>query len=135
MGLSIHLKWSEVKVTQSCPTLCDPMDYTVNGILQAKILECVAYPFSRGSSRPRNQTGVSCIVGRFFRKEQNHPALLTLPEPVMQKATSLKKWSQRMQCNCEEKGHLLKRKKHKTRYFKKSASWLKSWYFYKNGMS
>ena len=55
-----------VKVTQLCPTLCDHMDYTVHGILQATILEWVAFPFSRGSSRPRNGTGVSCIVGGFF---------------------------------------------------------------------
>ena len=41
---------SEVKVTQSCLILCDPMDYTVHGILQARILKWVAYPFSRGSS-------------------------------------------------------------------------------------
>ena len=39
------------KVTQSCPTLCDSMDYTVHGILQGKILEWVAFPFSRGSSQ------------------------------------------------------------------------------------
>ena len=37
---------SEVKVAQSCLTLCDPMDYTVLGILQARILEWVAVPFS-----------------------------------------------------------------------------------------
>ena len=37
-----------VKATQSCPTLCDPMDYLVHGILQARILEWVAFPFSRG---------------------------------------------------------------------------------------
>ena len=42
----------KVKVTQPCPTLCDPMDYTVRGILQARILEWVAFPFSRGSSNP-----------------------------------------------------------------------------------
>ena len=42
------------------------MDYIVYGILQARILEWVAYPFSRGSSQPRNRTGVSCIEGRFF---------------------------------------------------------------------
>ena len=54
------LKW------QSCPTLCDPMDYTVHGILQARILEWVAYPFSSRYSRFRNQTRVSCIAGRFF---------------------------------------------------------------------
>ena len=40
--------WSEVKVIQSCPTLCDPMGYTVHGILQTRILEWVAFPFSRG---------------------------------------------------------------------------------------
>ena len=40
----------KVKVTQLCPTLCDPMDYTDPGILQARILEWVAYPFSNGSS-------------------------------------------------------------------------------------
>ena len=56
----------EVKVTQSCPTVCDPMDYIVQGILQARILEWVAVPFSRGSSRPRNLIGVSCIAGGFF---------------------------------------------------------------------
>ena len=38
----------KVKVTQSCPTLCDPMDYTVHRILQARILEWVAFPFSGG---------------------------------------------------------------------------------------
>ena len=45
---------SEVKVTQSCLTLCDSMDYTVHGILQAT--EWVAFPFSRGSSQPKDQT-------------------------------------------------------------------------------
>ena len=43
---------SEVKVAQSCPTLCDPMDYILHGILQARILEWVAVTFSRGSSNP-----------------------------------------------------------------------------------
>ena len=49
----------KVKVTQWCPTLCDPMDYTVYGILQARILQWVAFPFSRGSSQPRDRTQVS----------------------------------------------------------------------------
>ena len=57
---------SEVKITQSCPTLCDTMDYTVHGILQARILEWAAFPFSRGSSQPRDRTQVSHIAGRFF---------------------------------------------------------------------
>ena len=62
---------------QSCPTLCDPIDsvvsnsvtpwgYTVYGILQDRIAEWVAFPFSRGSSQPRDPTQVSCIAGRFF---------------------------------------------------------------------
>ena len=50
-----------MKVTQSSPTLCDPMDYTVCGILQARILECIAFPFCRGSSQPRDRTQVSRI--------------------------------------------------------------------------
>ena len=57
---------SEVQVAQSCPTLCKPLDYTVHGILQARILEWVAFPFSRGSSQPRDRTQVSHIAGRFF---------------------------------------------------------------------
>ena len=52
-------------VTQLCLTLCNPIDYTVHGILQARILEWVAFPFSRGSSQPRDQTQVSCIAGGF----------------------------------------------------------------------
>ena len=56
----------KVKVAQSCLTLCDPMVYTVHGILQARILQWGAFPFSRGSSQPRDQTGVSCIAGGFF---------------------------------------------------------------------
>ena len=42
----------KVEVPQLCPTLCDPMDYTAHGILQARILEWVAFPFSRRSSQP-----------------------------------------------------------------------------------
>ena len=37
-----------VSVAQPCLTLCDPMDYTVHGLLQGRILEWVAFPFSRG---------------------------------------------------------------------------------------
>ena len=56
----------KVRVTQSYQTLCDPMDYTVHGILQARILESVAFPFSRGSSQPRDRTQVSHSAGGFF---------------------------------------------------------------------
>ena len=55
-----------VKVTKLCLTLCDPMDYTVHGILQARILEWVVVRFSRLSSQPRNQTQVSHTAGGFF---------------------------------------------------------------------
>ena len=58
--------YSPVKVTQSCPTLSDPMDYTVHRILQARTLEWVAFPFSRGSSQPRDWTQVSHVAGGFF---------------------------------------------------------------------
>ena len=53
----------KVKVTDFCLTLGNCI---VHGILQARIPEWVAFPFSSGSSQPRNQTGVSCIAGRFF---------------------------------------------------------------------
>ena len=55
-----------LKVAQSCPTLCDPMDYTDQGILQVRRLEWVAVPFCRGSSQPRDRTQVSRLAGRFF---------------------------------------------------------------------
>ena len=53
---------AKVKVAHSCPTLCDPMDYTVHGTLQARILERAAFPFSRGSFQPRDRTQVSRIA-------------------------------------------------------------------------
>ena len=40
----------KVKIAQLSPTLCDPMDYKIHGILQARLLECIAFPFSRESS-------------------------------------------------------------------------------------
>ena len=55
-----------MNVAQSCPTLCDPMDYAVHGILQARIPEWVAVPFSRESSQPRDGSQVSCIAGGFL---------------------------------------------------------------------
>ena len=57
---------TKMLVTQSCPTLCNPMDcsppgFSIHGILQARKLEWVAIPFSRGSSWPMDWTHVSCI--------------------------------------------------------------------------
>ena len=62
----------KIKVVQLYSILCDPMGYTVQGILQARILELptpvreVFFPFSAGSSQPRDQTQVSCNAGGFF---------------------------------------------------------------------
>ena len=56
------------EVAQLCLTLCNPYPYIVHGILQARILEWVAFPFSRGSSQPRYQTHVSHIAGGFFTR-------------------------------------------------------------------
>ena len=72
-GVKIVLKVkSESEVAQSCPTLCDPMCYSlsgssVHGIFQARMLKWIAISFSRGSSWPRNQTQVSRIAGRCFK--------------------------------------------------------------------
>ena len=59
----------KVKVAQLCSTLCDCMGHIVHGILQARILESVAFPFFRGSSQPRDQTQVSCIAGGLLPAE------------------------------------------------------------------
>ena len=65
-----------MKVAQSCPTLCDAMDYTVSGILQARILEWVAFPFSRGPSQPKDQTQVSTLQADSLPAEpQGKPTL------------------------------------------------------------
>ena len=71
--------------TKSCLTLCDPMDCSppgssVHGILQAGILEWVAIPLSRVSSRPRDRTHVSYLAGRFFTTKPpgRHPTMLYL---------------------------------------------------------
>ena len=59
---NLEVKWKSL----SHVWLCNSMDYTVHGILQARILEWVAFAFSRGSSQPRDQIQVSLIAGRFF---------------------------------------------------------------------
>ena len=69
-----HMK-VKVKVAQWCLTLCNPMDCTVHGILQARILEWVAFPFSKGSSQPRDQTQVSHITVWFFTSWATREAL------------------------------------------------------------
>ena len=54
LGITLHPLKVNMKVTPWCLTLCDPMAYIVRGVLQARILAWVAFPFSRGSSQPRD---------------------------------------------------------------------------------
>ena len=62
----------KVKLIWSCLTLCDPIDYIIHGILQGRIQECVAFPFT--SSQPRDQTWVSHIAGGFFTSRATREA-------------------------------------------------------------
>ena len=69
--LALHSPSEAREVAQSCLTLCDPMDCSlqgssVHGIFQARVLEWVAISFSRGSSQTRDRIQVSCIAGRCF---------------------------------------------------------------------
>ena len=82
-----HTKSEKVKalVAQLYPTLCDSMDrsltgFSVYGILLARILDWVAIPFSKGYSRPRDWTGISCIAGRFFTIWATREAPITIGE-------------------------------------------------------
>ena len=82
-------KWSHIAVlvAQLCPTLCDlmncsPPGFSVHGILQARILEWIAIPFSRRSSWPRDWNQVSCFVGRFFTVWATGKILVKLLSPV-----------------------------------------------------
>jgi len=77
------MKWSEV--TQSCPTLCNPMDCSlphssIHGIFQARVLEWVAISFSRGSSQPRDRTHVQTSTWISYRYTYI-PFLLNFPLP------------------------------------------------------
>ena len=94
--------WTKSEVSQLCPTLCDPMDCSLPGsfihrIFQARVLEWAAISFSRGSSRPRDQTRVSRNAGRRFtiwatREAQNqmqrhNPSTLCSRKPLLPRCT------------------------------------------------
>ena len=92
-GLSMEVS----KVTQSCPTLCDPVDCSPSGssdhgILQATILEWVAISFSRGSSQPRDRTRVSHIGGRRFNLWATREALENPPNTPRPGRQPRKNW-------------------------------------------
>ena len=69
----------KVSVAQACPTLCDPMDYMVHRILQARMLEWVALPFATGSSQPRDGTQVSRTASGLFTSWATREALIKCP--------------------------------------------------------
>ena len=77
-----------VIAAQSCPTLCEPMDYTVPGLLYARILEWVAFPLSRGSSLPRDQTQVFHIADSLPAEPQEKPYTFAY---LMRRTASLEK--------------------------------------------
>ena len=68
-----------LKVAQSCLTLCNLMECIVHGILQARILEWIAIPFSKGSSQPRDRTQVSHIADGFFTSRATREARIQNP--------------------------------------------------------
>ena len=75
----VKVKWKSLSRVQ----LCDLMDYTVHGILQARRLKWVAFPFSRGSSQLRDRTQVSLIAGRLFISWAKREAQNSVPEAVV----------------------------------------------------
>ena len=77
----------KVKVAQLCPTLCDQMDYTVHGILQAAILERVGFPFFRGSSQPRIEPMSPALQAYSLRTEskgsQHYSKIICWTDPFL----------------------------------------------------
>ena len=85
----------KVLVTQPCLTLYDPMDHSqpgssIQGILQARRLEWVASPSSRGSSQPRNRVQISCTAGRFFSLSEL-PDMISNSDPPSKLAGKLRR--------------------------------------------
>ena len=88
--------WCDVWSLSCVRLFCDPMDCSlpgssVHGILQARILEWVAIPFSRGSSRPKDQTQVSCIAGRFFTIRATRETQINYNSFLKRKKKSIRK--------------------------------------------
>ena len=83
---TVHItNTTEVKWNESRSVVSDslqPTDYTVHGILQIRILEWVAFPFSGGSFQPRGRTQISCIAGGFYTSWATREALTTLNHSV-----------------------------------------------------
>ena len=71
------------KVAQPCLTLGNPVDHTVHGILRARILECIAFPFSRGSSQTSDQTQVPHIPGGFSTSGAPREVAVCIPASLL----------------------------------------------------
>ena len=105
-----EVKW----ITQSCPTLCNPIDYSlpgssVHGIFQARVLEWGAIAFSRGSSQPRDWTRVFCIVGRCFTVWATREALQKLKvTEILNKAEVSGGGTEHLEIRCIQSGFFTK---------------------------
>ena len=88
------LEW--VKVAQSCLTLWKSMAYTVHGILQARILEWLAFPFSRGSSQPRSNPGLlHCRPILYQLSHKGSPRILEwVAYPFSSRSSRPKNWAE-----------------------------------------
>ena len=112
-GKPNHLMWVS-EVTQSCPTLCDSVDCSLpgsflHGIPQTRILEWVAISFSRGSSQPRDRTGVSSIEGRRFNLWATREALIgssNLASPVSFMASLVAQKGKESACSVGDPGSI-----------------------------
>ena len=99
----------KVNITQSCPSLSDPMRYTVPGIPQARILEWVAFSFSRGSSQPRSPTLnktqiIKCSVSLFTKSIW---LFFPVGKKVYKKSIgNIRSWKGMIQGKSREKAHL-----------------------------
>ena len=121
-GHYVWFKSLKVKVAQSCVTLCNPMDYTDHGILQARTLEWVAFPFSSESSQPRNRTGVSCLAGRFFTNWATREALLCNNYVICNNNKKELKSQEHIQCKFKINPPQLQK-----RWAGRSTSWNQDW--------
>ena len=84
-----YFSFMKVKVSQSCLTLCDPVDYTVHGILQARMPEWVAFPFSRGSSQPMDGTRFPALQADSLPVEPQGKPNFHYVQPLIRRPQSL----------------------------------------------
>ena len=120
-----NLKKMKVKVAQWCLTLCDPMDYIVHGILQARILEWVAYPFSSRSFWLRNRTRVSCIADELFTNWAIREALRNVDSTLKGRDITLPTKVRRVNAIVFSSSHVWM-----WELYHKESWALKNWYFW-----